>query len=155
MIRPLRGVPLVLGLLALLLTVQVHSAAAGLTWCRVDPIVTLNGTSVQILVAIPDEDQALVDGPITVTVKTPRAVVQELVFTDAGFNGYGEQVRFGDLWGRIASDGSFPIQIQVTVPAGGRRDLPMRVELVPANGETIAVEGTNGGLTIRTRLVGS
>ncbi|MEA2598977.1 MAG: hypothetical protein QOF01_5446, partial [Thermomicrobiales bacterium] len=59
----------VLGLMALVLALQINTASAGISWCRADPGVALNGTVVQIWVAIPLEYQPLVDGPIQVTIK--------------------------------------------------------------------------------------
>ena len=41
----------------------------------------------------------------------------ELLFTDHGFNGHGEHVRFSDLRGAtVNADGSFPVEILVKVP---------------------------------------
>src|SRR5215210_2009671 len=91
--------------------------AAGYRWCASDPIVTLNGAPVQIWVEIPDEFVAVVNGPIDVKVLTPLGVVPQVVFTDMGFNGYGERLQFStNLLQTIALDGSFTAQIKITVP---------------------------------------
>jgi hypothetical protein len=145
----------ILGVLALVLALQVSTASATITWCRADPGISLNGTVVQIWVAIPLEYQALVDGPIQVTVKTPESVSRQLLWTDAGFNGYGESVTLTNGLGEVSGDGSFNMQVKVSVPAGGRTDIPIQVEIVPANGDTIWGQGTNGGVTVKTRVVGS
>jgi hypothetical protein len=110
------GPALVLALLAALLAVT--PAGAGVSWCRADPIVRLDGTEVQILVAVPEQYVALVNGPIDVEVYTPRWVTQELVMTDAGFNGYGETVQFGSYsFGyRAAWNGQFRTWVRVRVP---------------------------------------
>lgn len=118
-------------------------ADAGLTWCKADPIVRLNGTDVQIWVAIPEAYQPHVSGPIEVEVQTPEPVTREVVFTDAGFNGHGEVVRFTDLDGIVLND-AFPTIIRVTVP--------VQVEVVRENAPTLTVIGTNAltqvGLTV-------
>jgi hypothetical protein len=64
-------------------------ASAGHEWCEKDPIVRLNGTTVQILVAVQAENQHLVNGPIAVEIATPRGTLREILFTDDGFNGHG------------------------------------------------------------------
>jgi hypothetical protein len=69
-------------------------ALAGVTWCRSDPIVSLDNDTYQIIVSIPAENVGQVDGALNFNVASPRSVDQELVFTDSGFNGYGEAVNF-------------------------------------------------------------
>ncbi|MEA2513093.1 MAG: hypothetical protein QOF33_289 [Thermomicrobiales bacterium] len=145
----------VLGLMALVLALQINTASAGISWCRADPGVALNGTVVQIWVAIPLEYQPLVDGPIQVTIKTPRGVDRQLLWTDAGFNGLGEEVTFRTVRDWDEGRRSFPVQIKVSVSAGGRTDIPMQVEIIPDNGDTIRRDGTNGGLSVKTRVVRS
>src|SRR5690606_19310092 len=85
------------GFLALLFAVL--PASAGLVWCQGDPIVSLNGTQVQILVAIPADDQPRVTGPIQVEIGTPASVNRKLISTDSGFNNHGETVTFRDTKG--------------------------------------------------------
>ena len=67
---------------------------AGYSWCRADPIVSFNGTPVQIYVEIPEEYQSLVNGPIKFNINYPSGVTPEVLYTDDGFNGYGEEIRF-------------------------------------------------------------
>lgn len=134
----------ILPLLAVLLFAV--PAGAGLTWCKSDPIVRLNGTEVQIWVAIPEEYQAYVNGPIDVEVATPKAVTREVVFTDEGFNGHGEEVRFTDLKGPVMHK-TFPVVIRVKVPIdraslGSNVTIPVQVEIVPDNAAAIIVSGT-------------
>src|SRR5919199_3862202 len=81
----------------LLAALLVFPAQAGLVWCQGDPVVELNGTNVQIVVSILEDNGDLVTGPIQVDVATPKSVSRQMVFTDSGFNGYGEQVTFSDL----------------------------------------------------------
>src|SRR5687767_7488390 len=69
-------------------------ADANIRWCKADPVVEFDGTRVQILVAVPEEMQSLVNGPIFVALGAPREVTKTLISTDQGFNGHGEVVRF-------------------------------------------------------------
>ncbi len=121
-------------------------ADAGLIWCKADPIVRLNGTDVQIWVAVPEEYQSYVNGPIDVEVQTPELVTREVIFTDAGFNGHGEVVRFTDLDGTVLSD-AFPVIIRVTVPLdrsllGTEVAVPVQVQAIPDNGPALTLIGT-------------
>lgn len=137
----------VLSLLILLWAVGPASAD-GWAWCQSDPVVRLNGTEVQIVVAVPDAYVALVTGPVEVKVNTPTAVTRTIVFTDSGFNGFGEQVIFGTLSGTIGPDRSFPASIRVRVPidtshlAAGER-VPVQVTVRTSKGQTLVVDGNH------------
>ena len=146
-----RGLSLVLPLLALL--VGVLPARAGESWCFSDPIVRLNGTRIQILVGIPEGYQPLVNGPIEVEIKTPDGTTRELILTDAGFNGHGEVVRFGDLDDDEARGAkAFTTKIKVRVPIDKRRlaphtQVPVRVDITPENAAPVVVVGTSADTT--------
>jgi hypothetical protein len=95
----------------------VAPASAGRTWCFRDPVVNLAGHDVQVLVAIPAEYVHLVDGPIDVVFKTPSGMSRSVVFTDDGFNGFGETVSFVDAPRRpVNSQSDFTLSVRVTVP---------------------------------------
>ena len=133
----------VFGILALLLVAT--PASAGLVWCQGDPVVSLNGTTVQIMVAIPVDDQPLVTGPIQAVIGTPASVRRNVLLTDGGFNGYGEQVTFRDT--NVSYAGSvFPVDISVTVPVGtshsGGRDIPVTMTISTAGSDPLVVQGT-------------
>ncbi len=57
-----------------------------MTWCKSDPVVSLNGTLVDITVGIPLEYEPLVTGPVRIEVQTPESVERELVLSGPGFN---------------------------------------------------------------------
>lgn len=138
----------VLALLSLLLVPL--PATAGLEWCPKDPVVELNGVRVEILVAIPAEYVGLVNGPIDVAIATPRGTERTLVFTDDGFNGYGEVVRFTDLDG--APQTSFPARITVVVPLSRDSAIPVQVTVTPATGGGVVVQGTSSNVTVAVRI---
>jgi hypothetical protein len=165
-----------LGLLALL--VLAMPALAGRAWCAKDPIVSLNGTQVQMWVAIPEEYVQYVSGPIKMTISTPASVDREVIFLDEGFNGYGEEVRWADLTtptggllgallgasqpALVAADGSFDVVVQSTVPINknllfnllGTRTIPLQLTIVFADGSTRMVEMKNDGAKIAFRVQG-
>lgn len=151
---PVRKLFVAATLAALAAVVLLVPASAGRLWCAKDPIVALNGAEVQIVVAVPEELQAVVNGPVQVRVMTPGGISREVVFTDAGFNGYGEVVRFDTNRSAVNADGSFDVGIQVVVPAdkkllkdaGFKKD-ELPVQLTVITGETtVTVEGTNAGV---------
>jgi hypothetical protein len=164
-----------LALVALVLLVAPVSA--GRQWCAKDPVVSLNGTAVQILVAVPEEYVPAVNGAIDVRVAAPSSVASDVVFLDAGFNGYSETVSFQSSGGAVAADGSFEagirarvpvnqqtlrefglpngaIPVQVTVITNGeltwQGDLPVVVD-----GETTVVDGSSNGTQVTVTVQGS
>jgi hypothetical protein len=142
---------MMIGVVAVL--VMALPAVAGREWCAKDPIVALNGNVVQILVAVPEGMDVDVTGPIHVAIETPEDVTHELLFTDSGFNGFGETVAFESVPGKIKRDGSFKAEIDVTVPVAAE-PLPMQVTVI-TDTETIVREGSTSGMTIKLMVGGS
>ena len=131
-----------IGLVALLLSVS--PASAGWMWCAKDPVVRLDGTSVQILVAVPQELQTAVTGPIQVVISVPVGVSTELVSTDAGFNDFGETVRFVTDPNLPTFGNRFLAQVRVTLPtAAGTLPLPTMLTITPENGVARSTTGTS------------
>jgi hypothetical protein len=131
-----------IGLVALLLSVS--PANAGWMWCAKDPVVRLDGTSVQILVAVPQELQTAVTGPIQVVISVPAGVSTELVSTDAGFNDFGETVRFVTDPNLPKIGNLFIAQVRVTLPtAAGAPPLPTMLTITPENGAARSTTGTS------------
>lgn len=118
----------VMGLLALV--VLTVPAFAGVTWCRADPIVKLNGEDVQIWVAVPKEYASKVTGPIDVTIHVPSTVSTKVIFLDAGFNGYGETVKFVKA-GSTLQGGIIPMTVVAKVPMNGTYEsVPVQMEII-------------------------
>lgn len=150
-----------LGLLAIMLLAM--PALAGRVWCARDPIVNLNGTNLQVWVAVPEEYVYLVNGPIDVTFSTPRGVQRSIVYTDSGFNGHGEVVRFVDDRGSLVNNGGlFEVQISAKVPIDqtlaakhiNSRKIPLQITIIEGN-QTRIVEMWNTGASIKTRVQGT
>ncbi len=130
-------------------------ASAGREWCEKDPIVLLNGARVQILVAVPAEDQDLVSGPVHVTVATPEGTERVLVFTDAGFNGFGEEVAFTDLAHRHGPPTVLPVKITVRVPLREQDTIPLRVTVIVDGTAPVARVGSSDNTTVHIRIAGA
>jgi hypothetical protein len=105
------SVSLLLGVFALLLVSA--PAAAGRAWCARDPLVRVDGTEVQIWVAIPQEFEPYVKDKVKMKIAVPKGSSRQVLFTDEGFNGHGEEVNWGDA--KPTSDGSKPMDIEVHV----------------------------------------
>ncbi len=135
-----RAMPFVIAFL--LFGLIVFPAQAGLIWCQGDPVVSLNGTEVQIVVSIPEDKQQLVTGPIEVDIAIPNSVSRELIFTDSGFNGYGETVTFSEL-NTIELGDLFLTKISARIPVSSRgSNIPVQMTITPSNGKTLTVMGT-------------
>lgn len=147
------GVIALLMLLALWLTGIPASAGKG--WCRSDPIVRINGADLQVWVAIPIDDLPDVIGPIQIELVVPRGSINEIVYVDDGFNGFGEAFRWAHGDSAVASDGSLTVTARVSVPIRNGRYVPMQVELIPGNGIASAVYGETVGVEIDVALHGS
>lgn len=163
-------------LIVVLAILSAAPVAAGRRWCARDPLVGLNGAPVQILIAVPEEYLPAINGPVVVKIQSPAATSRAVLFTDEGFNGYGEIVKFSDLTdATVAADGSFDVTVSARVPvdlnvlqALGRRNkrIPFQIQ-VTANGElqttesgtptmlsgdTWVAEGTNAGTKVTFSL---
>ena len=151
---------LVLPLILFAMLVAALPAQAGEAWCMSDPIVRLNGTRVQILVAIPETYQPLVNGPIEIQVKTPRSTTRELLYTDAGFNGHGERVTFSNLPMNPSAAAPVLVTVAVRVPLDRSRlpggiEVPARVTVLPDNaGPTVGI-GTHQSTVVSTMVRGT
>ena len=137
---------LLLGLLAVILTTV--PTLAGVTWCRADPIVELNGRQVQLWVDVPQEYASKVTGPIQVEISTPSAVSRQVILTDSGFNGYGEQVTFTTSGGSLLPGGSFYMTFVIRVPMQGTwKQIPVQIEVVNPDGSKAYYTGSQYAVT--------
>lgn len=138
----------VAGILALVAVfVFAVPAGAGVSWCRADPIVDLNGKRVQIWVAVPEQYVSKVTGPIDVQINVPGSVSREVVMLDSGFNGYGERVSFVAS-GSLMPGGSFFVTVIVRVPMNGFwQSVPVQVEVIHPNGDTQYFNGSQYAVT--------
>jgi hypothetical protein len=163
---------LTIGLALLAVLVLATPAMAGRRWCSRDPIVALNGHDLQMWVAIPEEYETLVTGPVDVRIGVPAGVTTETLFTDEGFNGFGETVTYDILkGGKVYTDGSFDIEVRVMVPIDTKKakSIPLQlttnvggdaIETAPGvwtyeGGKTYIVEVNNAGIKLATRFPGA
>ena len=151
--RPARVSP-VLVLLALAALAIPPSAEAARVWCMRDPVVVLQGTRVQLLVAIPEADEARVTGPVAVDFLVRAGVERRFVEADPGFNGHGYDVAFGTPYRpRAEPPARFRVRVHVRVPIEGRRKVPLRLEAIPDGGAAVVVEGEDAAAGLGLSLV--
>ncbi len=139
----------------LLMGLIVFPAQAGWIWCQGDPVVSLDGTKVQIVVSIPQDKQDLVTGPIEVDIATPNSVNRELISTDSGFNDFGETVSFSNL--KVPKIGDrFLTKISASIPVSTNGStIPVQMTITPSNGRTMTVHGTANGTNAVVLVQGS
>ena len=140
-------VSVVLSMLAVLMLAS--PVAAGRVWCAIDPVVSLNGTTVQILVAVPEEYVSRVNGAVAVDVRTAQGAQRSVISTDPGFNGFGEVVTFSDFpaWVSYATPMLTQISVSVPVTAGSPTSIPVQVTVIQ-NGITTVTEGVSSGTNV-------
>ena len=149
-----RSVVPLLGGLAVSVAARAKPAEAGVSWCMTDPIVRLGGTRLQFWVSILAEDLPFVTGPVACRVLTAKGVSREVLFTDAGFNGYGETVAFGDMASSAQPGAPFTASVWVDVPNSKQSSkFPIVLEIVPENGATIVGTGNAGSTELRFAVV--
>lgn len=133
-------------------------ASAGLSWCKTDPIVTISGTAVQILVSLPQEYTQYVDGAIKVNLTTTKGVDRRVIITDSGYNGNGETVNWSEDNSLSNFFGALPVGITVRIPMDqsevNRAKVPMMVEVIPENGPQVVFVGTAEKATTLVHIIG-
>ena len=135
-----------------------HPVGADYIWCEKDPIVLVNGSLVQILVAIPQEYEPLVNGPTDIRIITPNDAVRRMVYMDPGFNGYGETISWGNS-GSIAQGNRIPLEIEVKVPVTktlltSGQSVPVRVTVIPSSGPQAVAFGTSDFTEVQLTIMG-
>ncbi|MGI8642596.1 MAG: hypothetical protein ACR2LS_00570 [Thermomicrobiales bacterium] len=116
--------------LVLMVLGGVQQGSAELEWCRVDPLISVNGTTYNVILSSPMSILEAATGPTEVIVTVPEGSEYELISTDAGF-GYGETVTFVESSSRSLRNGAGNISIATKVPATSQ--LPVLVEVIDAD----------------------
>ena len=137
---------LVCGLMAAL--VLAMPASAGVSWCRADPIVAIEGYRVQMWIGVPQEYVQHVNGPVSFKIDTPSNFSRRVVMTDAGFNGHGETVQWGNTWGQVKLTVKVPMN-QAAI--GWGTQVPVELTIVSPWG-TEVIYGTHTGTYLSVPL---
>lgn len=129
--------------LALLVVLILGSTVvyAAFNWCPDDPILSIGGTEVSVIIAIPDGTQDLVNGPVDVKVYVPTGVETDVIYIGDGFNGQGEQVTIIPNGDPIEPGDEIEVEVEVRVPTNDPEGFPVMVTIqVPATGFSESTE---------------
>lgn len=107
----------------------VTPAQADLVYCKVDPVIMLNGTIIDVTAGIPLRYVRFVNGPVQYEIAVPASVDRQLILNDLGYNGHGSVVTFVTTDAE-AENGVIPTTMRVHVPIDTTRLAPG--EVVPA-----------------------
>ena len=124
--------PRILRSFALALVVMVvlgPSAGADRQWCRVDPVVAINGKAVNIVVLGHPDVPAPITGQTEVVIAVPVGATTELLGAD---NGFGDAVSFVESPDPAIRNARTRFEVRAFVPAPGAA-LPIEVEVFAAD----------------------
>ena len=132
-------------------------AEAARSWCRADPDVLLERTFVRVEVAVPEEFLPLVNGPAWLRFNLPSGVDRELIWTDAGLNGYGYDVNFSTAYQPNKHVKKFSVNLMIQVPISDGTKVPIWCCASPANGTYVERTGNDAmtGTTLNFKVFGT
>lgn len=107
----------------------IRAASAGLSWCRVDPVVSIDGQLADIFVASDVKMLLAATGPIKLRIAIPKGSKKLVVLTDLGF-GKGYNISWVETSTLVRKDGRTPVTVEVYAPANDS-SLPVTVTFAP------------------------
>lgn len=137
------------GTAGLALAGRSDGALAGRVWCRVEPLIRVNGRLVDLWVAGEDGTLAASTGPIQMTCYVPVGAAVEYLSADDGF-GFGYAFGFAeDASLKITQRGNTRIRVETFAPASAQLRIQVEVQDVESgqlvrssNGRTNQLETT-------------
>jgi len=129
--------------LALLLALILGSTVvyAAIHWCPDDPVLSIGGTTVNVIIQIPEGSEELVTGPVHVKVYVPSNVEAEVIETGEGFNGKGERVAIVPNKEPVEPGDAIPVEVEVKVSTDDPQGFPVKVTIEVAGAELNSAEG--------------
>jgi hypothetical protein len=127
----------------------VNNALAGITWCRVDPFVKINGVALKIYPERDSNAANICNGPIKLNFVVPPDADCRVINADQGF-GYGYDISFTPS--SMYSGNIYRVNMYVPAP-----DSSMAVRLTcnpldPSSTTTRSVGTSNSWVTVTTRV---
>lgn len=110
---------------ALMLVLQTQTASAGISWCRADPLITVNGRTGHVYVDSTAEMYSSATGPIQVEIRVPVGSIASAVPLDNGF-GYGYAITFVPDPSLSVVGNTSEVRVNVYAPARNG-SLPVKV----------------------------
>ena len=105
------------------------TASASYTWCRSDPVVVVDGYTMDVFVSVPLDDLSKVTGATEIVVITPPGTDVALATLGVGF-GYGEHVAFEDSPSLSVTSQGMEIRVEVFVPTSDN-SVPVNLQVAP------------------------
>ena len=115
---------------ALAAALPPRGAGASKQWCKVDPVVKIDGEVADIVLSSYEEMEEAATGPAQVVVTVPPGVETVLRSTDRGFGGHGYDVRFERFEDLKDTGGALRLRVAVYAPATDG-SVPVRLDFVP------------------------
>jgi len=128
--------------LALLLVLILAStvAYAAFSWCPDDPVLSIGGTEVNVIIEIPEEYLDKVNGPVQVKVYVPKNVETYVIEYGEGFNDQGERVTIIQNKEPVEHGEKIEVEVEARVSTNGPEGFPVRVT-IQAPGTKESTEG--------------
>jgi hypothetical protein len=136
---------------ALVFVVVVSPVDAGRKWCQVDPTFNIAGTLTPVDIAVYEDLQVHVNGPILVRLNVPPGTPVEVTYVDEGFNGFGEVITVVPDHHLKATGRGIQVRFEIAVPAS--KVMPIQATVSPASGRASTVSAsTSTSITIVTTV---
>lgn len=111
------------------IALRQQAAMAGISWCRLDPIVEIAGKRVHIYVwSYQDDMKTIITGPTEVTIAVPKGIPTKFIWADDGF-GLGYTVEFTSSRTLAKTPDGVEARVNVLVPASTGQSVVVDVEL--------------------------
>jgi hypothetical protein len=114
---------------AVLAGAGVNAASAGRSWCRVDPVVMIDGQLADVFVSSSLKMLLQATGPIKIKISIPEGSNGWVVLTDLGF-GRGYDIDFVETSDLQRENWRTPVMVDVYAPAKDST-LPVTVAFAP------------------------
>lgn len=114
---------------ALLLALIMGSTVvyAAIHWCPDDPVLSIGGTTVNVIIEVPEGTQELVNSPVEVKVHVPSNVDTDVISYGEGF-GQGETVEFIKDGKPVDPGDAIGVKVEVLVSATEKMPVKVTVE---------------------------
>jgi len=129
-------------------------ASAGISWCRVDPIFTLDGKVGHVYLSAPEDALSLNNSSIDVVIAHPFKSATNLVYNESIAFGQGMSTNFMETTYLKKTNLGYEIEVRVYVPASSS-SMPVLVEFAPGDGTVVtasAVGTANQWIVFRALL---
>jgi hypothetical protein len=123
-------IPVLLLLSLLTSALSAPSAEAGIAWCRVDPIVLIDGQLADVFVASTLAMHLKATGPVELVIRIPEGSKGTVVLSDTGFGLKGYRISFVSDSSLKRTATRTPVRVSAFAPSSDS-SLPVQVTFAP------------------------